>query len=44
VDAKRTKKDPRIGQQQANLYADSLETKTGQRPVIFYTNGYEICS
>ena len=41
VEAKRTKKDPRIGQQQAKLYADCLEAKFRQRPLIFYTNGYE---
>ncbi len=41
VEAKRCKKDPRSGQQQAKLYADCLEKMTGQRPVIFYTNGYE---
>ncbi|MBX9772392.1 MAG: DEAD/DEAH box helicase family protein, partial [Candidatus Obscuribacterales bacterium] len=41
VEAKRTKKDPRIGQQQAKLYADCLESKFKQRPVIFYTNGYD---
>jgi type I restriction enzyme R subunit len=41
VEAKRTKKDPRIGQQQAKLYADCLEAKFKQRPVIFYTNGYD---
>lgn len=41
VEAKRTKKDPRIGQQQAKLYADCLEQKFGQRPVIFYSNGYD---
>ena len=29
------------GQEQAKLYADALEAKFGQRPVIFYTNGYE---
>ena len=32
---------PRVGQQQAKLYADCLEQQFGQRPVIFYTNGYE---
>lgn len=42
VEAKRTKKDPRIGQQQAKLYADCLENMKGQRPIIFYTNGYDI--
>ena len=41
VEAKRTKCDARQGQQQAKLYADCLEAKFGQRPVIFYTNGYE---
>ena len=30
-----------VGQQQAKLYADCLEAQFGQRPVIFYTNGYE---
>jgi type I restriction enzyme, R subunit len=41
VEAKRTTKSPQLGQQQAKLYADCLETMTGQRPVIFYTNGFE---
>ncbi len=41
VEAKRTRKDSRIGQQQAKLYADCLETRYGQRPVIFTSNGYE---
>ena len=41
LEAKRTKKDPRIGQQQAKLYADCLEKRFGQRPIIFYSNGYE---
>lgn len=41
VEAKRSKKDPRAGQQQAKLYADCLESHFGQRPVIFYTNGYD---
>ncbi|MEO8197836.1 MAG: DEAD/DEAH box helicase family protein, partial [Thermoanaerobaculia bacterium] len=41
VEAKRTRRDPRVGQQQAKLYADCLEQQFGQRPVIFYTNGYE---
>ena len=41
VEAKRTTKDPGIGQQQARLYADCLEAQFGQRPVIFYTNGFE---
>ncbi|SIT24899.1 type I restriction enzyme, R subunit [Gemmobacter megaterium] len=41
IEAKRTRKDSRIGQQQAKLYADCLERMYGQRPVIFTTNGYE---
>ncbi|MFJ2080310.1 DEAD/DEAH box helicase family protein [Streptomyces anulatus] len=41
VEAKRTRRDPRDGQQQAKLYADALETAHNRRPVIFFTNGYE---
>lgn len=41
IEAKRTSKDPKVGQQQAKLYADCLEKKYGQRPVIFLTNGFE---
>ncbi len=41
VEAKRTKRDPVEGQHQAKLYADCLEAAYGQRPVIFYSNGYE---
>lgn len=41
VEAKRTRRDPRVGQQQAKLYADCLEASFGQRPVIFYSNGYD---
>ncbi|MGD0185232.1 MAG: DEAD/DEAH box helicase family protein [Roseiarcus sp.] len=41
VEAKRTPRDARAGQQQAKLYADCLERETGQRPIIFYSNGYE---
>ncbi|MHB1298607.1 MAG: DEAD/DEAH box helicase family protein [Gemmatimonadaceae bacterium] len=41
VEAKRTRRDPRVGQQQARLYADCLEQRFGQRPLIFYSNGYE---
>jgi len=41
IEAKRTTKSPAVGQQQAKLYADCLEQMYGQRPVIFYTNGYE---
>ncbi|MGW0790919.1 DEAD/DEAH box helicase family protein [Streptomyces sp. NPDC002911] len=41
VEAKRTSRDPRDGQQQAKLYADALAAEFNRRPVIFYTNGYE---
>jgi type I restriction enzyme R subunit len=41
VEAKKTLVSPLTGQQQAKLYADRLEAATGQRPVIFYSNGYE---
>ncbi|MDH6681027.1 type I restriction enzyme R subunit [Rhodococcus sp. LBL1] len=41
VEAKRTTKSAAVGQQQAKLYADCLETRFGRRPVIFYTNGYQ---
>ena len=41
VEAKRTRRDSRVGQQQAKLYADCLEKQFGQRPVIFYSNGYD---
>lgn len=41
VEAKRTRRDSREGRQQAKLYADCLERQFGQRPLIFYTNGYE---
>lgn len=41
VEAKRTRKKPQAGQQQAKLYADCLERMKGQRPIIFFTNGYE---
>jgi len=30
-----------VGQHQAKLYADCLEAQFGQRPVIFYSNGYD---
>jgi type I restriction enzyme R subunit len=41
VEAKRTRRDARAGQQQAKLYADCLQTQYGQRPLIYTTNGYE---
>ncbi|MEO5812854.1 MAG: DEAD/DEAH box helicase family protein, partial [Rhodanobacter sp.] len=41
VEAKRTRRDARVGQQQAKLYANCLEQQYDQRPLIFYTNGYQ---
>jgi type I restriction enzyme R subunit len=41
VEAKRTSRDPRVGQHQAKCYADCLQKEYGQRPVIFYTNGFQ---
>lgn len=41
VEAKRTTVSPQSGQQQAKLYADCLEAAFGQRPIVFYSNGYE---
>jgi len=41
VEAKKSTTDPDVGRQQAKLYADCLENMHGQRPLIFYSNGYE---
>ncbi|MFP4108619.1 MAG: DEAD/DEAH box helicase family protein, partial [Desulfonatronovibrio sp.] len=41
VEAKKSTINPDTGKQQAKLYADCLEKMHGQRPVIFYTNGYQ---
>lgn len=41
VEAKRATGEAHAGQQQAKLYADCLEQMHGQRPIIFYTNGYD---
>ena len=41
VEAKKALRSPQVGQQQARLYADCLEDETGQRPVVFCSNGYE---
>lgn len=42
VEAKRTMNSATEGRQQAVCYADCLENAFGQRPLIYYTNGYEI--
>ncbi|OFI07636.1 type I restriction enzyme EcoKI subunit R [Clostridium acetireducens DSM 10703] len=41
IEAKKTSRDPKVGQQQAKLYADCLEKQYDIRPVIFFTNGFE---
>ncbi len=41
IEAKKTLIDPRQGKHQAELYADCLEKMHGQRPIIFYSNGFE---
>jgi type I restriction enzyme R subunit len=41
IEAKKTAKNPGEGRTQAKLYADGLEKMTGQRPIIFYANGFE---
>lgn len=42
IEAKKTSVNAEQGRIQARLYADWLEKEYGQRPVIFYTNGYDI--
>lgn len=42
IEAKKTSVDPIIGRQQAVEYANTLERDYGIRPIVFYTNGYEI--
>ncbi|MGM5470648.1 DEAD/DEAH box helicase family protein [Flavobacteriaceae bacterium LMO-SS05] len=42
VEAKRTLESASKGENQAQLYADSLEKMHGRRPVMYYSNGYEI--
>ena len=41
VEAKRSMADARKGKHQAELYADCLQAMHGQRPVIFYSNGFD---
>lgn len=42
VEAKKASKSIDAGRQQAKFYADALEKQYGTRPIIYYTNGYEI--
>ncbi|MCG8182754.1 DEAD/DEAH box helicase family protein [Tenacibaculum piscium] len=41
IEAKSTLHDAAKGKHQAFLYANCLEKMTGQRPIIFYSNGFE---
>lgn len=42
IEAKRTRENIEKGRQQATLYANALEKQYGQRPIIFYSNGWDI--
>lgn len=42
IEAKKASVDAERGRHQAKLYADSLEKRFNHRPVIFYTNGFDI--
>ena len=42
VEAKKTSEKVETGKHQATLYADCLEKKYKVRPVIYYTNGYDL--
>lgn len=41
VEAKRTSRGVKDGKNQSEVYADCLEKSFGQRPIIFYTNGFD---
>src|SRR5262249_3875597 len=42
IEAKKTSVEPELGRHQAKIYAAGLEKDHGHRPVIFYTNGFDI--
>ena len=42
IEAKKTSVNAELGRNQVKVYADGLEKEYGQRPLIFYTNGYDI--
>lgn len=42
IEAKKSTRNEEVGRVQARLYAAALEKKYGQRPIIYYTNGYTI--
>lgn len=41
IEAKKTMENVTKGENQAQLYAESLEKMYGRRPVMYYTNGFE---
>ncbi|MCW3808064.1 DEAD/DEAH box helicase family protein [Plebeiibacterium marinum] len=41
IEAKKASRNINEGKHQAELYANCLENMTGQRPVIYYTNGFD---
>lgn len=41
IEAKKASRSIHEGKHQAELYANSLEKMTGQRPLIYYTNGFD---
>ncbi|MHB0958771.1 MAG: type I restriction endonuclease subunit R [Pirellulaceae bacterium] len=42
IEAKKTARNAEDGRTQAKCYADGLEKEHCQRPVIYYTNGYDL--
>jgi type I restriction enzyme, R subunit len=42
IEAKKTSKDPILGQRQAEGYVDDIKKQTGKDTFIFLTNGYDI--
>lgn len=43
VEAKKTARDARVGQEQAKQYAEQIAAKAGREmPFVFYTNGHDI--
>ncbi|MCR5674057.1 MAG: DEAD/DEAH box helicase family protein [Lachnospiraceae bacterium] len=42
VEAKKTSVSPTKGRHQVDLYGDCMKAKYGYKPILYYTNGYEI--
>ncbi len=42
VEAKKAMSEATLGENQAQLYAECLEKKFGRKPLMYYTNGYDI--